>query len=689
MPTTADRVFRDFVRYTGDGLANEPTGKPLPVGDPASGVHNPRKSDIRTALNELLTALDASELEARTFESLAALQADTNLTYSGTGPYRVNVGDLLIARKENAVLRVVGSGATDHSLDNNNGTPVKFAIEYWPQDDRGALEEIGLRGQNGAAVKIACYGDSSTLGQDQVVENFNNWPNRLGSILRTMTGNTEIGTYNCGSGGKKLIDYWARDNYASTVIGAYPLTEYVILCFGLNDVKTDVSPVWNVDLFRQRYAELIWQVRLSGRTPIIMTPWPISATAIRPVGLIQGQLLNAVKQVANDHMCDLLDTNAMLQHWHKTRRDIYRVGDLQPDGTHYSDEAHIDIAQMIVRDIFRHRVIDVAHGDRLGPNNAEWASGVTVAYNYNMNNSHGFSAQLTSTGSVSSAAGIWIWSDRVRKAIYVSPDRSIVSGSPAPAVYVNNVGKGTSDGRAIDFGVAATDTVNRPAENHFFVADIPVGLSRLRFDMGGAGVAEFGGWLIVDDFNGFSFGVYGAASFSADAIFLPAQHDSNPCVFPRGASLSWMSIDWSMLPVGWGWVVGSQYVYATTTPATDYGPNRRMQSIVVLRAAAGAADILRVIHEGATIISKTSIKTGGTGTWTGHIAVHALAQSGSNDVLLQVRSEGAIIASHDSDATGFFMSPYGRIGGLFRDNSVASPGDSADQARASCVVHIV
>lgn len=52
MPTESDRVWRDYVRYTGDGEPNEPVGKPLPVGDPASAVHNPKKAEIRALMNE-------------------------------------------------------------------------------------------------------------------------------------------------------------------------------------------------------------------------------------------------------------------------------------------------------------------------------------------------------------------------------------------------------------------------------------------------------------------------------------------------------------------------------------------------------------------------------------------------------------------------------------------------------------
>lgn len=50
MPKSVNEVFRDYVRFTGDGLPGEPVGWPLPYGDPSSGVHHPRKGDVREAL---------------------------------------------------------------------------------------------------------------------------------------------------------------------------------------------------------------------------------------------------------------------------------------------------------------------------------------------------------------------------------------------------------------------------------------------------------------------------------------------------------------------------------------------------------------------------------------------------------------------------------------------------------------
>ncbi|UOA23587.1 hypothetical protein DSM110277_02016 [Sulfitobacter pontiacus] len=61
MGTIANQLitaFRDFVRFTGDGLPGEPVGRPLPQGDPASGQFNPPKKQVREALLAIAGAAD-------------------------------------------------------------------------------------------------------------------------------------------------------------------------------------------------------------------------------------------------------------------------------------------------------------------------------------------------------------------------------------------------------------------------------------------------------------------------------------------------------------------------------------------------------------------------------------------------------------------------------------------------------
>lgn len=671
-----NRVLRDFQGYTGDGQGGNGA---LPVGDPSTARKPIDKRDLRTVLlasdNAAETAsqaaLDATgamvDAQGATLfaGSLSALQSNGASSYP--------VGTLFLTRQEGAVMRVVAGSEPRPHLTTAGG--VRMVVDRWERSDRGALAEIGLRAQNGEAVRIACYGDSTVLGVDGVTETFNTWPNRLGSMLRVLSGNDDVLTYNAGSGGKKVIDWWATDNFADFVSTPYSAAQYVMLGFGLNDIKDDTAPIWNPDLFKTRYLHLINQIRLSGRTPIMVAPILISSAPIRPNPLIQGELMNATREIAEIAQVDLVDFNSTMTAWQRDRTDQYRIGDFQTDGTHPSDDVYVALAGSIVRDIYQDRIIDANHGARFGPHNATYSPDVSVSYNRNMSNAWGFSAQLTATENVNIAAEIWVWSDKARKAIYVSPDRSVVSGTNPAYAYVDKLGTSSAVGVEIDFGLASGAQTDKPSESHIFVADLPFGLSRLRFRCGGAGVFEFGGWLTVDRYDPVSVAAY---SVSTDReLFLPGNFDSRPEIFPKFAASTNMLLVGS-IPVGWGVVIGTQYVFQD---ASNAGPSRRKMSIVALRTSTGC-DIIRVGSGNTGVFSATSIKTSGTGDWAGQISFHAVTVSGN--VEIQVRADGQIIAAHNLSGTAPFHSPYGRMGGLYRDGALVS-----DPAGRQAVANLV
>lgn len=58
MPSV-DETWREFRRYTGDGLPGEPINAARPIGDPQSGPHHPTKREIRDTLRPLEQALPA------------------------------------------------------------------------------------------------------------------------------------------------------------------------------------------------------------------------------------------------------------------------------------------------------------------------------------------------------------------------------------------------------------------------------------------------------------------------------------------------------------------------------------------------------------------------------------------------------------------------------------------------------
>lgn len=76
---TINRIYREFKRYTGDGLPDEPSGAPLPIGDPQSGPYSPKKSELRAAFGSIATDLDAGVAEAQDAASEAESARDAVL----------------------------------------------------------------------------------------------------------------------------------------------------------------------------------------------------------------------------------------------------------------------------------------------------------------------------------------------------------------------------------------------------------------------------------------------------------------------------------------------------------------------------------------------------------------------------------------------------------------------------------
>lgn len=109
----ANEVFRDFERFTGDGKPGAPTGAPLPIGDPRSGLHNLDKWELRQwgagiealngnpdALNDRLQTIEGRATPSYTSRA-AAEAAAADLPTSVT-QILVREGTALVIRARNA-----------------------------------------------------------------------------------------------------------------------------------------------------------------------------------------------------------------------------------------------------------------------------------------------------------------------------------------------------------------------------------------------------------------------------------------------------------------------------------------------------------------------------------------------------------------------------------------------------------
>ena len=116
MPRLVDKLIRDHVRYTGDGLPNEPANAPLPIGDPSSGVHNPTKRDIREAIGDveadriLTEAAAALAVQAMTDVQGATMFAASRDALLANTASNIPAGAVFATRAEGFAYEVVTTG---------------------------------------------------------------------------------------------------------------------------------------------------------------------------------------------------------------------------------------------------------------------------------------------------------------------------------------------------------------------------------------------------------------------------------------------------------------------------------------------------------------------------------------------------------------------------------------------------
>lgn len=124
IPDSINRVFREFKRYTGDGLPNEPAAAPLPTGDPTSGVNSPKKAEIRVALGDVIDAAD--DAADRAEEALADALA------------------MIVPNNSVSTAKIVNEAVTTAKLADDAVTPAKLSDA--PSDIAAFKAMFGITG---------------------------------------------------------------------------------------------------------------------------------------------------------------------------------------------------------------------------------------------------------------------------------------------------------------------------------------------------------------------------------------------------------------------------------------------------------------------------------------------------------------------------------------------------------------
>jgi len=246
------------------------------------------------------------------------------------------------------------------------------------RDASAAFRAICARMAAGEAIKIACYGDSTTDGNgttshtlnavdgsgnalgagDHIAGAPNAWPAKLRTLLRDMFDNSGIVVVNAGYSGKRLDNGWALANYDAAVTNntAIGAPHICFIGFGLNDIAISGS---QIVAHAAQTRLLALKLMAAGTVPVLLTCDPIWRVApdVRDNKESSRQIDEVKFALASELNLPIIDMGMDLRQWLERNRDGHRWGALQADGLHFGDIGHAMkagiVAASLFRDVFR------------------------------------------------------------------------------------------------------------------------------------------------------------------------------------------------------------------------------------------------------------------------------------------------------------------------------------------------
>jgi lysophospholipase L1-like esterase len=585
----------------------------------------------------------------------------------------------------------LGTGSVIESINTNDATGI-ISAKMW----------------NGSTVKIACYGDSTTDGNQttswtanptsggNAVGNSNHnltapnaWPAKLQSILRDMYNNENISVFNAGYSGKRMDNGWALANYDAAVVNNpyYGTPDLTFVMFGLNDIQDTGSQLTN-HVAQTRL--LIEKIIADGTTPVLLTCDPEYRNGqfgnVQDHKEVRRELDSAKKSIAIEYGIKLLDMGESLRDWIENNTDGYRWTVEQTDALHFQDNGHAYKAQYIAAQLANDLVV-FDGGEKVintWSSQTEYVGDYSGIYKFANNSQGGCVVYGSGAPASTDMMTMWIWSKcpsayLVYQGVH-NEGCNTGSFTVSPKVIAKELFSNSSTEKSvISTGGAAAPAAYRRSDEQFIHSKLKYGLNKVTYKSGDAAAIFYGNFKIVE-----SSKVIPQNAMLEAGRFVRSYSGSGTTrkieVMPKSARLAntagcfdgeTLSVSFTVsCPVGGGFVVLNGQGYDGSQTAIDLN---RQNSILLYRNASNQIELFKVNHNSAGTVNFELIATGSASSWaTDQISGRfEMSKSGGMQTINVYNAFSGGTSILTSSVDGLFRWS-GTVGGTFYNPTVTS-----------------
>ncbi|HEY1717906.1 MAG TPA: rhamnogalacturonan acetylesterase [Verrucomicrobiae bacterium] len=221
--------------------------------------------------------------------------------------------------------------------------PRETSTEIWDWDDKMTLEFNGtnpslrlLEIEPAKVPTVFLMGDSTVC--DQPAEPWNSWGQMLPRFFKP-----EIAIANHAESGETIADSLHAQRFEK-IFSLMKPGDYLFVQFGHNDMKNHATNA--LDVYKSDLKKVVERTRSLGGTPVLVTSMERKAGVESPT--LMGYP-DAVREVAKDENCALIDLNAMSVIFYKALGDD--LGKAFQDGTHHNNYGSYELAKCVVEGI--------------------------------------------------------------------------------------------------------------------------------------------------------------------------------------------------------------------------------------------------------------------------------------------------------------------------------------------------